>query len=292
MACFRPLKAYRASGGKIVFNSKEGFGDLPLELPCGQCVGCRAERSRQWALRVVHEAQMSVTSSFVTLTYSDANLPSDGGLCLRDWQLFAKRLRKRAGPFRYFMCGEYGESTLRPHFHACIFGLDFRSGAQLIRSGSAPLWTNALLEDSWKLGLTSAGALTYQSANYVARYVMKKATGAEAKAERYGRVDARTGEYYEVRPEFVAMSRRPGVGSTWFDKFHGDVFPRDEVVHDGKRFRPPRFYDSKLPEAELEGLKVKRRRRILSGEYDRTPARLRVREEVAIAKLEDIQRRL
>ena len=117
MACYSPIKAYRDSSGTLFFHSKVGTNII--KLPCGQCVGCRLERSRVWAARCVHEAQMHESNCFITLTYMDNPVSLD----YRDFQLFMKRLRSKSGKrVRFFMCGEYGENNSRPHFHAILFG--------------------------------------------------------------------------------------------------------------------------------------------------------------------------
>ena len=95
MACFHPLKAFRTADGEIIFNSHRRDTVADLTLPCGQCVGCRLERSRQWAIRCVHEASLHQDNCFITLTYAPEHLPSDNSLHYRDFQLFMKRLRKR-----------------------------------------------------------------------------------------------------------------------------------------------------------------------------------------------------
>ncbi len=261
-----------------------------MELPCGECVGCRLERSRQWALRCVHEASLHKQNSFITLTYSPKHVPKDGSLHLEDWQKFAKRLRRKAGPFRFFHCGEYGEVNLRPHYHACIFGVDFVADRGLWKDdGKFPLFRSPMLDETWGLGFATVGALTYKSAAYVARYVMKKVNG-DPTAERYGRVDEKTGEVFFVKPEYVTMSRRPGIGSEWFTKFKSDVYPSDEVVHEGKKFRPPRFYDSQLEADELDVYKVRRRRAVANRVKDLSPDRLRSREIVCEAGLKLFER--
>lgn len=271
MPCFSPLTAYRSQGGKVVFNPKDGWVDRPLDIPCGQCIGCRIEKSRQWALRCVHEAEMHERNCFITLTYRPECIPEGGSLCLADWQNFAKRLRKNCGSFRYFHCGEYGDVNQRPHYHACIFGLDFVADRDLWKTERGiSLFRSPLLEKTWGLGFATVGALNFQSAAYVARYIMKKVNGDLA-VEKYG----------DRRPEYVTMSRRPGIGSTWLDRFKSDVYPADEVVLEGKRYRPPRFYDSKLGDEELDGYKAKRRRAALKHVKDLSPDRLRVREVVA-----------
>ena len=251
------MKAYRAPGGGIAFDSKRGYGDRPLELPCGQCIGCRIKHSRTWALRCVHEALMHRANSFITLTYDPEHLPKDLSVSVEDWQLFAKRLRK-TGKFRFFHCGEYGSENLRPHYHAIIFGRDF-SGDRVYYRGRPPrqLFVSPTLSKAWGKGFVSIGDVTYQSAAYVARYALKKRTGDQAEAA-YTRVDHETGECWRVKPEYVTMSRRPGIGATWFEKYASDVYPDDVVIHDGKRFRPPRFYDGKIDEDLLLSLKAKR----------------------------------
>ncbi len=225
---------------------------------------------------------MHERNCFLTLTYDQVNLPDDGGLRVEDWQKFAKRVRKRVGPFRFFHCGEYGDENQRPHYHAAVFGLDFsRDRVPLKSKRGHTLYESPKLNELWGLGFATVGSLTWQSAAYVARYVMKKATGPLAK-ERYG----------DRRPEYVTMSRRPGIGTRWFEQFASDVYPSDEVIHEGKRYRPPRFYDSKLPPEELEALKVRRRRAAGLRSEDLTPERLRVRERVAAVQVDKLVRGL
>lgn len=236
-----------------------------------------------WTVRCSHEAQLHERNCFVTLTYSDDKVPEDFGLDLRHWQLFRKRLREAVGPFRFFCAGEYGGKTLRPHFHAILFGLDFAEDRVLLkRVNGNPLWTSPLLEDKWRNGHVSIGQVTPESISYVTKYCVKKQRALHA---RCSRVDADTGECWTVRPEFVTMSRRPGLGSKWFDQFMGDVYPSDEVVLSGRRLRPPRYYDLKLPPGELEELKAKRRDRAKARAADETPERRAVRERVAEARL-------
>ena len=141
MACYKPLRAWQCANGDVVF-AELGRFDITrqLDLPCGQCVGCRLERSRQWAMRCLHEAKMHDRNCFVTLTYNNDNVPADRSLNYRDFQLFMKRLRFhfRGVPIRFYMCGEYGEDFGRPHFHACLFGLDFPDKTR-ISGGEFPL---------------------------------------------------------------------------------------------------------------------------------------------------------
>lgn len=267
MTCHTPLKAYRAPGGGVVFKSSEGYVDRPVSLNCGQCIGCRLARATAWALRSVHEASLHTQNCFVTLTYSPEQVPADGGLRIRDWQLFAKRVRKELGSFRFLHCGEYGESSFRPHYHACVFGLDFHrpDWAVFQRKHSGDVFTSPLLTSLWGLGHATVGDLTFQSAAYVARYVMKKVTG-DRSDDAFRRIDVSTGEEFYVTPEYVTMSRRPGLGSEWFERYKSDVFPSDEVIHDGKRFPVPDFYLSRLEASDPdlhEIIRLQRRRRLL-----------------------------
>ena len=151
MPCFHPLTAYQSSDGSISFVERKG-GDIvrSLSLPCGQCVGCRLERSRQWAMRCMHEASLYSRNCFITLTYNNEHLPSDNSLQYPDFQKFMKRLRKRFNgvdrsanpdsndqfPIRFYMCGEYGETFGRPHYHACLFNFDFPDKTLYRRSPS------------------------------------------------------------------------------------------------------------------------------------------------------------
>lgn len=284
MTCFRPITAYRAPGGGVVFSSKEGYGDRPLELSCGQCIGCRIKRSQEWAVRCVHEASLHSRNCFVTLTYRPEDVPADGGLDVRHWQLFAKRMRKAGLSFRFLHAGEYGDETFRPHYHACIFGQDFSGDRRpWKRSGEFTLYSSELLEELWGLGFCTVGELSFQTAAYVARYTLKKVSGP-LKRERYRRIDVVTGEEYFVRPEYATMSRRPGIGAGWYEKFKGDVFPDDEVVHEGKRRAVPSFYFKRLevedPTLALS-LKAARMAAAAKRKEDTTPDRLRVRETVA-----------
>lgn len=267
--CTRPVSGFRQINGKIKPNelmSKLGPGDAFLTVRCGQCMNCRLERSRQWAVRIMHESKSWETSSFLTLTYRDEDLPlvdqADGSigatLCVRDWQLFAKRLRHSLGKMSYFHCGEYGEKFGRPHYHAAVFGHDFREDRYFEKMSvpgsfskleASPLYRSDKLEELWSLGRCYIGELTFESAGYIARYCTKKLTGKRAS------------EYGHRRPPYCSMSRNPAVGKKWFTEFHRDVYPYDEVIVNGVRQRPPKYYDRlmELQDPEMWGL-IKQRR--------------------------------
>lgn len=284
MPCYHPLEGFRGADGSLVFARHKGTG-LAMRVPCGRCIGCRLERSRQWALRCMHEASLHDNNCFVTLTYDDGHLPEDHSVDVREWQLFAKRLRKKRGRFRFFHCGEYGSKRLRPHYHALLFGLDFPDKVPFENGKEYPEWISAELDAVWRNGRTLVGSITFESAAYVARYATKKVTGRRA-GEHYERVNPLTGEVWSVSPEYATMSRRPGIGAGWIEKFHEDVYPWDECVARGHPSKPPRYYDewlkSAAPNAAAAVLDARRRAR---SREDETPDRLSVREVCAEARL-------
>ncbi|AXL14478.1 replication initiator protein [Microviridae sp.] len=304
MPCFHPLKAYRsknlnASGKRgIVFQSSKGLIDMPVTLPCGQCIGCRLERSRQWAIRCYHEASLYSDNCFITLTYNDAHLPSDLSLDLAHFQKFMKRLRKKFGSnIRFFHCGEYGENFGRPHYHACLFNFDFSDKKIWMRTGknnSTILYRSETLEKLWPYGYSSIGDVTFQSAAYVARYIMKKVTG-EAADEHYNFVMPDTGEVFYRRPEYTTMSRRPGIGKLWFDKYSDDVFPSDYIIINGKKVKPPKYYDTCYEFSnpiDFKSIKINRNKAVSVHLDNNTPDRLLIREEIQSLKLTQLKRTL
>lgn len=249
MSCYEPLNAWRAYGqrtetGKaaIVFSRPAGPAEA-IKVPCGRCIGCRMDKSRDWALRCVHEAQLHDANCFATLTYAEGNVPEGGTLVKTDHQKFMKRLRKEypARRIRYFMCGEYGSNNERPHYHFLLFGLDFVDKVVWSTSGDHTIWRSPTLEKLWPNGYAFLGDVTWESAAYVARYCLKKATGHDA-YERYVKdLDPDTGEVVMLEPEYIAMSRRPGIGKKWFDRFKDDC-RKDFLTHNGKLYKLPAYY--------------------------------------------------
>jgi len=265
-------------------------------LPCGQCIGCRLEYARGWAVRIMLEASLHERNSFVTLTYDDEHLPKDGSLSKRAFPEFMARLR-RARPgrtLRYFHCGEYGEKRRRPHYHAVLFGEDFSDcRAPFVRRGSKfPEWIAPDLMELWPMGQSLIGSVSFESASYVARYVCAKKTGRLAK-EAYESFDPKTGEILQLVPEFATMSRRPGIGHGWAEKYGFEVYPSDELVVSGVRMAPPRYFD-KLLEREYPDLhaQVVHDRRVAPPRkgYEKSAERLHVREVCAESRLNLLRR--
>lgn len=313
MACYHPLDAWHHPSEKkplLSYNPKLCHSVVPdFTLPCGRCVGCRLDRSRKWAIRCMHEAQMHADNCFITLTYDDLKLPerpegiapANISLHYPDFQKFMKRLRKafRRKNVRFYMAGEYGENFGRPHFHACLFGLDFPDRDFLSRSPSGSvIYRSAILEKLWPFGFSSVGDFDFKSAAYVARYCMKKITGDAADAH-YETIDPLTGEIFWREPEFNRMSLKPGIGATWFDKYKTDVFPHDHVIVNSKPVGVPRYYDKLFERADCDNLhtlevKIKPDRLKKAQLFidDNTPERLLVKEQVAHANLVRLKRKL
>lgn len=296
MACFHPLSAFRL-GGQIHFGTPKTPLAERLTLPCGQCMGCRLERSRQWATRIMFEAQLHKPDNcFITLTYAPEHVPFPPSLDYTHFQLFMKRLRKALDrKVRFFMCGEYGDQTFRPHYHACIFGTDFPDRYLQSRSPAGyDLYRSPLLERCWTMGHSAVADLTFESAAYVARYCLKKVNGEYAD-EHYRHIDFGTGEVTQLKPEFARMSLKPGIGGKWFDLYSSDVYAgHDYVVVNGKKVRPPRYFDRLLekrnPElyADIKEARADRAKRLAP---DNTPERLAVKEEVKRAAIKNLSPR-
>jgi hypothetical protein len=181
---------------------------------------------------------------FLTLTYANERIPNHGSLSPPDLRRFFKALRRSEPPrsVSYYACGEYGDQTQRPHYHAVLFGPQFLDRVHLRDSPTSPVWRSPSLESHWPHGLCEFGTVTSASAAYVAGYVRKKVS-RKTNPEAYDRLDPETGEIVRIEQEFSRMSRRPALGRRWIRKFWRDVYPRDFVVMDGKEFRPPRYYD-------------------------------------------------
>ncbi|WNK13031.1 MAG: replication initiator protein [Microvirus sp.] len=317
MACWSPLRAWQKDSGEIVFVER-GSIRRELSLPCGQCSGCRTARSREWAVRCIHESSMHDSSYFLTLTYAPEHCPIS--LVYSHFQLFMKRLRKwdrsykislyeadcKSGsrardpafspqPLRFYMCGEYGEQFSRPHYHACLFGISLPDLVVYSETGSgSTIYISKILDSLWPFGYASIGAVTFESAAYVARYVMKKVTGPRA-ADHYRRCIVETGEMVDVVPEFTRMSLKPGIGASWIAKYSDDVYTTDACIIKGKRVKPPRYYDKYLALSDAfaaEYLEFERYTKAMLIGPDNTPDRLRTRQIVAEARLSFSQRKL
>lgn len=293
MPCYSPIPARKLGGGGITFNlgghSRDSARALgAIDIPCGQCLGCRLQRSRDWSIRCMHEAQLHEDNVFVTLTYSEENLPPNKSLVYRDFQLFMMRLishSKKRG-IRFYMCGEYGDRDQRPHYHACLFNYSFPDQKYWSKNHNGDsLYTSELLTRLWGKGICQLGAVTLQSAGYCARYILQKING-----------DLAPGHYRGRTPEFNRMSLRPGIGAGWLSRFRSDVFPCDYVVSEGgRKDRVPKYYDKLNERHDADQLERVKAARALSADphwIDNVTSRLRVKEVVKAAAVRQLTRPL
>lgn len=295
MACYTPLRGFRGYKGKLAMQAKHAPKPLvPLEVPCGKCIGCKIERTRTTAVRLTHEQRCHEKSSFLTLTYRDEALPEDGVLVKKDLQDFIRSLRDRKYKVRYYGVGEYGDRFGRPHYHVALFGEDFSADRYKWRQkGEHTLYRSDALEASWPQGHVEIGDLEYKSAAYVAGYCLKKINGP-LKAKHYGRKRP-DGTTYELPQEFAIMSLKPGLGEAYYRKYKHEIFPRDEVITNGKPMGVPRYYSTLLEREDPELLAdIKLRRKAQAEEHrdDNTPKRLAVRKRIAQSRLDRTQRDL
>lgn len=255
MACYAPNRAFigkkkpESEKMEIVWKRSQSLRDEELYLPCGKCVGCKLQYAKHWAIRCINEAQFHEKNCFITLTYSDEFLPKNGSLDKREFPLFMKKLRKYSGEkIRYFHGSEYGEEKMRPHYHALLFGIDFDDKELYAIRNGKKLYTSKELGKIWNKGFVSVGAVEMESASYVARYSLKKVYKEFEKLPK------------GLEPEKITMSRKPGIGFRWFQKYKSDVYPDDFIVTNSGRSKPPRYYDNLLDKEELEQIKEKRKK--------------------------------
>ncbi len=269
LSCYHPILAYKSKtvnpeNGKckIIFQTPTSMAYWePVQLPCGQCIGCRIDYSRQWANRCMLELQDHDSAFFCTFTYDNDHVPisyyadketgeAKPSLTLRkrDFQLLMKRIRKHFSDdhIRFFAAGEYGGQTLRPHYHAIIYGLHLndlvpyktvKEGGVLYTYYNSPSLQKCWLDSDGKpIGFVVVGAVTWESCAYTARYVLKKQKG-EASAVY---------QEFNLEPEFTLMSRKPGIARNYYDT-HPDLFQSDFInistPKGGRKFRPPRYFE-------------------------------------------------
>lgn len=313
MPCFKPRKGFyskeRNPSGKrsITFNRSQGYVDLPVTIKCAQCIGCRLEHSLKWAVRLTHEATLYEDNSYITLTYDDQRVLTqhklknehpvltDGTLFKKDFQEFMKRLRERHSgrTIRYFHCGEYGEKNYRPHYHAALFNYGFPDKYPYTVRNGFTVYRSKELEEIWPFGNSEIGSLTFQSAAYVARYITKKITGERAEMY-YMEIDPDTGEILrDLIPEYATMSKKPGLGYGWFEKFKRDVYPDDFVIINGAKCKVPKYYDQLLEKLDFklyQKVKAVRKNNVDEDNPENQHARLCVKEELQYLRLERLKR--
>lgn len=275
MSCYRPMygayqglndagkPSYKILGAGAKWDGHPMYHPKDIGIPCGHCIGCRLDKSRQWADRMMLELDHSKTAVFVTLTYDNDHVPigmiDPNGvpvytLCKRDVQLWLKRLRKYLPDkhIRYYIAGEYGPKTLRPHYHGIIFGLDLSDIFGLVQYGKNAFgqnyYTSPWFEKLWKCGYVSIAPVSWQTCAYVSRYVTKKLSGDAA-------------GYYaanNIEPEFAVMSLKPGIGG-YFAVDHPELLGKTyQYIDDPNGVRhvnkvaTPKYLLSKLEQVNPE----------------------------------------
>lgn len=258
MACFSPLdcwlpkKPNEAGNYPPTFLRQFANLDLPMKLPCKKCIGCKLEHSRQIGLRAYCQSLMHENNCFITLTYDKDMLPYGSSVQLDHFQKFLKRLRKKIAPLKikFLHCGEYGEKFKRPHYHAVLFNYDFPDKTPYQKTDQQHiLYTSDLLSKTWGLGRCDLGAVSFNSAQYCARYTLKKFTHPEQ-----DKVDAHYTWINEDltttihSPEYSTMSE--GLGKSFFLKYKSDIYPKDFLTINGSKSTPPLYFDQLLKDTD------------------------------------------
>lgn len=255
MRCRSPRTVgFQADGKTIAWSHKTSSKEFPTwPMPCGKCIECRLEYARQWAIRCVHESQMHANNSFITLTYSDANLPPK--LVYEHFQDFMKSLRHKycEQPIGMFVTGEYGETTKRPHWHAILFNFQFPDLEYWGKSETGDrLYTSAICDRLWGRNdpekyPNKIGGVSFESAGYVARYASKKLVHGHDQAHDFNPISKKSSKY--------------AIGKTWLQKYWQDVVNHGDVSimkTDGsvQRCSTPRYYEKWLQKHQPEGWKT------------------------------------
>lgn len=235
-----------------------------LPIPCGQCIGCRLDYSRTWADRCILEAKEHTCNAFLTLTYDNENLPplkpcvdvETGEMFIwpslvpDDLTKFMKDLRRyyehhyNHDNIRFYACGEYGDEGGRPHFHILLFNCPIPDKVYWFTNHeNEKIYISESISKIWKKGIITVGEVTWNSAAYVARYVMKKQKG-----DTSGFVKLPGHELVEgIEPEFTRMSRKPGIARKYYDEHKHEFYKTDEIVISvrgtPRTIKPPRYYD-------------------------------------------------
>ena len=304
MPCYNPLVAWRYEG-KMVFNPPPNHMiNKPFNLPCSKCIGCRFNYARSWALRCQLEALSHKQNCFITLTFNNEELhkrQNPWSVDVKDFQLFMKKLRKDLKkPIRFFHCGEYGEKTYRPHYHALIFGHDFRipsphNKVKKYGSDKYPLYESSYLTSRWGRGHTTVGELNFDTASYTARYVTKKIKGDATNIH----INPETGEVSEINDVYCTMSRANGIGYDAYQKYKHNWYPNDFIVNgNGIKMKPPRYFDqlyeNEFPD-KFEKIKTKRKENldfVDQNPKDPNYKRLKDIENVKLLKLKETLREI
>lgn len=280
---YRDYAVYRKLGDVYDYRYKQ------IELPCNNCIACRLNKALSWTTRNIHEAQMSKSSCFITLTFGfestidnvfrlrqfkdlsrskkfDEAYKRTVTLVRGDFSRFMKRLRKvvkdvyGVDGLRFYAAGEYGDLNERPHYHCLLYNFDFPDKQYFATQNGCTYYTSEILSRAWGYGFVYISEFNYNTAAYTSRYVTKKING-----------NLKEQWYQGKEPEYQVCSNRPGIGRSWFEKYASDVYPSDFVVLYGKKkkdgsrkqlkVKPPKYYDNlydKFSPDDFEEVKMKR----------------------------------
>lgn len=225
-------------------------------VPCGKCLDCIRKQARDWKVRLFHEAQVTNTCIFLTLTYNDDNLPKDGCIHYDHFQKFMKRLRRKLDGVKitYFVACEYGTRTFRPHFHVIIYDLpievinEFKFFCCSRSDRRIKVFRSSFFEDLWTFGYSSITKVERndpRAFGYVAGYIISK------KNKRHFREVEKLG----LCPESHKMSLKPCIGRRYFDKYYVSIYKycSGRTWFDCNLVITPRAYD-KWYQAKTERL--------------------------------------
>lgn len=305
MPCYHPYirienrtKPYKTQKGTIAYKTTiERANDITSRIeelrhhgnykyqviPCGNCIGCRLEYSREWANRGYLEAKCYKNNYFVTITYNEENIKTNeeiidrdgitytndgewkGTLVPKDLTDFIKRLRRimereynQKSGIRYMACGEYGEQNERPHYHIIFFNLNLPTDSfynpKIINEEI--YYQNKIIEKAWKKGISNISEASWNNIAYTARYITKKLKGKGAE------------EYYATKgqeKEFLRVSRMPGIGKPYYDKYKKEIYQNDEIIIKNKEgvisCKPPHYFDDLYEKEQPERMKKIKRKR-------------------------------
>jgi hypothetical protein len=242
----------------MVCTSPISLKHLPdLKFRCRKCLSCQITKRQEWAMRCTLELDNWEEASFLTLTFSNDNVPKHG-VNVSDIQKFMKYLRKEIYPkkVKYMACGEYGTGKgsrkwfEHPHYHIILFGYDFpdKEIHSLSKKSNEPLYTSKLLDKCWKnQGMAMIGEVTHASASYVAGYIHKKFNNTcEKELEHYGVLDDGV-----VRgKEFNCSSK--GLGQSYYDKYKAQLHNHDYIIYQGKKYGLPEYYNYLIKKEDKE----------------------------------------
>lgn len=210
-----------------------------LQVPCGKCTACRIHKRKEWQVRLLHELHYWEKSMFLTLTYSNDNLPKNGSLIKTDLQKFIKRVRKSINhdPIKYYACGEYGDLTLRPHYHMILFGLGLNPEDKkiIIDNWHYTDWTVPSIRKN------SFGIVEKDSIGYVTGYIDKKLDGFDAFTE-----------YFMTGREPVFKIQSQGLGKRYVEEYSQKIIDEKSISMFGTKHALPRYYLNKLDMSETD----------------------------------------